>query len=122
MTTFEAYVLVMLSNVRIMLSVSTAILGIAAFAFTIAYYDPLIHDRERLVAKPRNILIPLFVISGILLSLLPSTKQAATIILLPAIVNNEHIQTTVGNGIDLMDLTTEWLKDQMSDKIKETKQ
>lgn len=90
--------------------------------FTITYYDPLIHDKERLIAKPRNILIPLFVVSGLLLSLLPSTKQAATIILLPAIVNNEQIQTTVGNGLDLMELTTEWLKDQMGDKIKETKQ
>lgn len=122
MTTFEAYVLVMLGNVKIMLGISTAILGIAAFVFTIVYYDPLIHDRERLIAKPRNILIPLFVISGLLLSLLPSTKQAAAIILLPAIVNNEQMQTTVGNGLDLMELTTEWLKYQMVDKIKETKQ
>lgn len=122
MTTFEAYVLVMLGNVKILLGVSTTILGIAALVFTIAYYDPLIHDKERLVAKPRNILIPLFVISGMFLSLLPSTKQAAAIILLPAIVNNEHIKTTVGNGLDLMELTTEWMKDQISDKIKETKQ
>lgn len=119
MTMFESYLLVMLNNVRVMLCVSTAILGIASFAFTIAYYDPLIHDKERLVAKPRNILIPLFVISGMFLSLLPSTKQAATIILLPAIVNNEQIQTTVGNGLDLMELTTEWLKDQMSKEVKE---
>lgn len=122
MTTFEAYILVMLDNVRIMLGISTTILGLAAFIFIVAYYDPLIYDRERLIAKPRNILIPLFVISGLFLSMLPTTKQAATIILLPAIVNNEQIQTTVGNGLDLMELTTEWLKDQMSDKIKETKQ
>lgn len=121
MTTFEAYILVILGNVRTMLGISTAILGVAAFAFTIVYYDPLIHDKERLIAKPRNILIPLFVISGMFLSLLPSTKQAAAIILLPAIVNNEQIQTTVGNGLDLMELTTEWLKDQMGNKIKETK-
>lgn len=32
MTTFEAYILVMLDNVRIMLGISTAILGVAAFA------------------------------------------------------------------------------------------
>lgn len=122
MTTFEAYVLVILGNVKVMLGISTAILGVAAFAFTIAYYDPLISNKERLVAKPRNVLIPLFVISGLFLSLLPSTKQAAAIILLPAIVNNEQIQTTVGNGLDLMELTTEWLKDQMGNEIKDTKQ
>lgn len=119
MTMFESYILVILSNVKILLGVSTTILGIAALVFTIAYYDPLIHDKERLVAKPRNILIPLFVISGMFLSLLPSTKQAATIILLPAIVNNEQIQTTVGNGLDLMELATEWMKEQMGKEVKE---
>lgn len=119
MTAFEAYLLVILNNVRVMLSISTTILGVAALIFTVAYYDPLIRDRERLIAKPRNILIPLFVISGMFLSLLPSTKQAATIMLLPAIVNNEQIQTTVGNGFDLMELATEWMKDQMNKEVKE---
>lgn len=119
MTAFEAYLLVMLNNVRVMLSISTTILGVAALIFTVAYYDPLIRDRERLIAKPRNILILLFVISGMFLSLLPSTKQAATIILLPAVVNNEQIQTTVGNDFDLMELATEWMKDQMNKEVKE---
>lgn len=113
MTMLEAYVLVMLDGITLLFLASSFFCGIASF---VTHPFPCDENQDKRTSK---IFFWLFVLFGVLFSFTPSTKQAATIILLPAIVNNEQRQTTVGNGLDLMELTTEWMKDQMSDKVKE---
>lgn len=113
MTTFEAYLLVMLSDVKIMLSIMTILTGALAFVLAVVSTD------FGEYAKARNISCIFFVIIWISFTFTPTTKQAATIILLPAIINNEKIQTTVDNGLDLMELATEWMKDQIGKEVKE---
>ena len=116
MTMFEAYLLVMLDGITLFFLVLSIFCGFASF---VTHPFPWDEDQS---TKTSKIFFCLFVLFGLLFIFVPSTKQAAAILTIPAIVNNEKIQTTVGNGLDLMELTTEWMKDQMGNKIKETKQ
>lgn len=79
-----------------------------------------IHARLRRVsarcAVAVLLLLPAGVASSLLDALLPTTREMAAIVMVPAIVNNERVQT-VGNK--LYDLAAEWL-DELRPK-KETK-
>lgn len=57
--------------------------------------------------------IALTILSFLAATFIPSTKQMAAIIIVPAIVNNEKVQT-VGNKV--YDLAVEWLDDWMPKK------
>lgn len=110
---FEAYLLVMLSDVKIMLGIMTILTSVLAFVLAVVSTDLSEY------AKARNISCIFFVIILTSFTFTPTAKQAATIILLPAIINNEKVQTTVGNGLDLMELATERMKDQIGKEVKE---
>lgn len=59
-----------------------------------------------------------FLISGIVLTLLPTTKQAAFIWIAPQIVENGAVKDTVKNIPELTKLGTDYLKDLLKEKIK----
>lgn len=52
-------------------------------------------------------------------SMLPTTKQAAAIYILPSIVNNEDLQETIKQIPELSNLGLQHLKEILSDDIKE---
>jgi len=59
-----------------------------------------------------KITIPITIVCGFIAVFVPSSKTIAAMYVLPAIVNNEHIQNSTGNALEALEnLTKEWLKD-----------
>lgn len=70
--------------------------------------------KGKLVAKTTGIV---FVLSASLGLFVPSSKTIAAMYVLPAIVNNEHIQNATGNTLELLErLTKDWLKDTIKEQ------
>lgn len=65
-------------------------------------------EEEPDIARIGRRLVPLPIIGGLLLTFAPTTKEAAAIIVLPAVANSEEFQ---GLGADLVDLAREWVKE-----------
>ena len=61
-------------------------------------------------------MVPNVVIAVVLKILVPTQKEMAAIIVVPAIVNNEQIQKIGKNGLDLTAMATEYLKDVLENK------
>lgn len=61
-------------------------------------------------------MVPNVVIVVVLKILVPTQKEMAAIIVVPAIVNNEQIQQIGKNGLDLTAMATEYLKDVLENK------
>lgn len=63
--------------------------------------------------------ICIFLIFGAVHTLLPSTRLAAAMLLVPAIANNEDVQQIGGNSLEaLRKLTEQWLIELQSEKPK----
>lgn len=68
--------------------------------------------------KVTLISLPIFIISTLLINLIPSTKELAAIYLIPKIVNNEQVQKIPDNALKLLNGKLEqWIKD-MGEKKK----
>ena len=79
-----------------------------------------IMKKERKVLKKigKKVLI-VGIISIFLITVLPTTKQAAVIYILPNIVNNEDLQETIKQMPELSNLGLQHLKELLSNEIKE---
>ena len=67
-------------------------------------------------------MISLFVIFGGLKIAIPTQKEMAAIIVVPAIVSNEQIQQIGKNGLDLTAMATDYLKSIMEEKTVKLKE
>lgn len=75
-------------------------------------------SRRRMV-KAFIIEASLFAIVVVLKILVPTQKEMAAIIVVPAIVNNEQIQQIGKNGLDLTTMATEYMKSVLKEKTTE---
>ena len=70
-------------------------------------------DAKRLLARGALS----FLIALGLFALVPNSKTIAAMYLVPAVVNNEHLQNSAGNALGLLEeLTKKWLKDMVKQK------
>ena len=125
MTWFQMYLFTRLDNIH-----TALIFGCIIFGVFILFAPPFIDmadfdernlmkekaKKARLLKKAEIILISLFIIFGGLKIAIPTQKEMAAIIVVPAIVNNEQIQQLGKNGLDLSVMATDYLKSIMEEK------
>jgi uncharacterized paraquat-inducible protein A len=113
MTSFDMYWFLKLDNICNFFSgvVFTSIVAIAVVAIVYGFIsmDSYGEDENRtnfrkVVKKHSRWFIPLFVVSVLGSIFVPSTKQAAVIYLVPKIINNEKIQQTTNDGLNILQL------------------
>ena len=130
MTWFQMYLFTRLDGIHVALMIGCVILGLlilfAPPIIDIASFDGRNWAEEkakkaRLLKKAEMILISLFVIFGGLKIAIPTQKEMAAIIVVPAIVNNEQIQQIGKNGLDLTAMATDYLKSIMEEKTAKLK-
>lgn len=131
MTWFQMYMFTRLDSIHVALTIGCFILGLL-----ILFAPPIIDladfdlrnwaeekaKKARLLKKAEMILISLFVIFGCLKVAIPTQKEMAAIIVVPAIVSNEQIQHIGKNGLDLTAMATDYLKSIMEEKTVKLKE
>ena len=133
MTWFQMYVFTRLEIISIFLGTACAVIPVM-MCFTPAIIGMLNFDvigsfdskaeqkSRRLMKKAVVIEMILFTIAVILKILIPTQKEMAAIIVVPAIVNNEQIQQLGKNGLDLSVMATDYLKSIMEEKTAKLKE
>ena len=130
MTWFQMYLFTRLDSIHVALTIGCFILGLL-----ILFAPPIIDladfdvrnwaeekaKKARLLKKAEAILISLFVVFGGLKIAIPTQKEMAAIIVVPAIVSNEQIQQIGKNGLDLTAMATDYLKSIMEEKTAKLK-
>ena len=127
MTWFQMYLFTRLDSIHVAL-----MLGCIIFGFFIFFAPPFIDmadsdegnwakEKVQLIKKVEAILISLFVVFGGLKIAIPTQKEMAAIIVVPAIANNEQIQKLGKNGLDLSVMATDYLKSIMEEKTAKLK-
>lgn len=119
-TPMQMYWLLKLDDFRTSCGISVGIM-IAALLFSLLTY---INEDGKSIRKKAIVgfVCSFFglMLCGSVLTFLPSTKQMATIYVVPAIANNEKIQQIGGKTLDisnqLLDLTKKYLKDKAKNK------
>lgn len=131
MTWFQMYLFTRLDGIHTALMIGCVILGLlilfAPPIIDIADFDVRNWAEEkakkaRLLKKAETILISLFVVFGGLKIAIPTQKEMAAIIVVPAIVSNEQIQQIGKNGLDLTAMATDYLKSIMEEKTVKLKE
>ena len=130
MTWFQMYLFTRLDSIHVALTIGCFILGLLIL-FALPIIDIADFDgrnwaeekakKARLLKKAETILISLFVIFGGLKVAIPTQKEMAAIIVVPAIVSNEQIQQIGKNGLDLTAMATDYLKSIMEEKTAKLK-
>lgn len=120
MTSWEMYGLVMLSDIVMTCGIFNGFLGITCIIFGIfgtclKYCDDISQNGRVLgnkFIKSLRWLIPIFIVSLTITTLIPTTKQMAAIILVPKIINgieqSEPLQEIPNN---LLDLANDWINE-----------
>lgn len=120
---FWYYLLVKLDDFicssAVIMVVSGLILGIVGLITAIetadgsSYYEKDLKVMKKII----KFVAPMFVIFLMLVTLVPSTKQAAFIWIAPQIVENGAVKDTVKNIPELTQLGTEYLKELLKEKV-----
>lgn len=101
-TPFQMYLLLMLDSICMMTAIITALLAlITCVIAAISVDSDARYECREWARKQLKCLIPIFVLSLLLATFIPNTKQAATIFLVPKVLNSEKIQDIGQNGLDL---------------------
>ena len=116
MTAFDIYLITrcdpLLSTSRVICIFSAIALVIAcvvAFAASVDEMDEILTGVRKAI---RYIILPMFIPSIFLQALMPSTKEAIAMVLIPAAINNEEIQRVLENALKLFNTQLEaWLED-----------
>lgn len=118
------YWIVMLDN----FCIATIFIWIVCGAFAIVGLVKMINNYEYNSADKKDkdyscgflmlkIFGPVFVVSFLLSTFMPTSKQLAAIYVIPAIVNNEKVQDmgtkSLDIGVDLLDLTKQYLEEKI---------
>ena len=134
MTYFEAYILTRLDPLKnLFLSLSSKGIGFLIILFTILFTiflltvgsSDLEEEQQRKIRKIKNIffflIIPLYCLSFIIATLIPTSKEMAFIYIAPAIVNNKDVQKTIQKIPELSGLGLEYINELLKTKIEEIK-
>lgn len=89
------------------------VLGIVIAHAADSYHENTVHERFAPYSKFIKKTAVVTVVTGALATFLPSTKNAAAIVVIPAIVNNETIQR---EAADLYGMAKQALKDAITEK------
>lgn len=119
MNTFNLYLIMMLDTILtvivILSIISVVITLLSVGGIIIAYVDESEEDMQK-AKKVLFLASPILLISTLSLVLIPSTKQAATLLILPPIINYTTNNEKLGELPDkIIDLANEWV-DQLSPK------
>lgn len=123
-TPMQMYWLLKLDDI---ISISLAMFVLTLLGFVICFTGTMMYkgdeyyeDEYKKFKTGRNILFWFVLFFGSIVMFLPSTKQMAAIYVVPALTNNEKIQQIGGKTLDisnqLLDLTKEYLEDNVKDK------
>ena len=134
MTYFEAYILTRLDPLKnLFLSLSSKGIGVLIILFAILFTSFLLiesprdleYDQQKTIKKIKNIffflIIPIYCLSFIIATLIPTSKEMAFIYIAPAIVNNKDVQKTIQKIPELSGLGLEYINELLKTKIEEIK-
>ena len=134
MTYFEAYILTRLDPLKsLFLSLSNKGIGVLIILFTIIFtiflsFESLRYleeEQKTTIRKIKNVffflIIPLYCLSFIIATLIPTSKEMAFIYIAPAIVNNTDVQKTIQKIPELSGLGLEYINELLKTKIEEVK-
>lgn len=108
------YLIAILTNIKMFLVVITIFLFCGCLAILISMADT--HNTEKdlkQIYTDFKKMLSYFIITALLLVFIPSQKQAAFIMIAPAIVENKDLKETVKNIPELTKLGTEYLKEML---------
>lgn len=101
-TPFQMYLLLMLDSICVVTAIITIVLAFITFIIGVMSVANDVNEEDRESArKLLKYLVPVFLLSLLLAVFIPNTKQAATIFLVPKVLNNEKVQDIGQNGLDL---------------------
>ena len=134
MTYFEVYILTRLDPLKsLFLSLSSKNIGVLIIFFLIFFtfflptesFIDQEKDQQAMIKKIKNIffllIIPLYCLSFIIATLIPTSKEMAFIYIAPAIVNNTDVQKTIQKIPELSGLGLEYINELLKTKIEEIK-
>lgn len=134
MTYFEAYILTRLDPLKsLFLSLSNKGIGVLIIFFLIFFtfflptesFIDQEKDQQAMIKKIKNVffflIIPLYCLSFIIATLIPTSKEMAFIYIAPAIVNNTDVQKTIQKIPELSGLGLEYINELLKTKIEEIK-
>lgn len=134
MTYFEAYILTRLDPLKsLFLSLSNKGIGVLIIFFLIFFtfflsFESLRYleeEQKTTIRKIKNVffflIIPLYCLSFIIATLIPTSKEMAFIYIAPAIVNNTDVQKTIQKIPELSGLGLEYINELLKTKIEEVK-
>ena len=119
------YILTKLSDVVCACIIIGVISTVASFISTVAFYTDLSYnyddEEKQALLKHYNVKVWYLVciISWLIATFLPTTKQAAFIWIAPQIVENGAVKDTVKNIPELTKLGTDYLKELLKEKIED---
>jgi hypothetical protein len=112
MTGTEMYWLLMLDNISTMFVILCFVSGFAIVvvsALVLCATEDMGWEDVKPFAKPFYVIaVPLFIITCIAATMLPTTKQMAAIIVVPKIINNETVQELPAK---LLELGVDWIEE-----------
>lgn len=118
MTMFQMYLFTRLDIIHTVLSFVCGTLPLL-----ILFSPPFVSMMDDTYDWPKRKIVITEIILGILFSvfvvlkiLIPTQKEMAAIVVVPAIANNEQIQKLGKNGLDLTVMATDYLKDVLESK------
>ena len=101
-TPFQMYLLLMLDSICTVTAITTIILAFVTFVIGVmSVASDVDEEGHKWARKFLKYLVPIFVLSLLSAIFIPNTKQAATIFLVPKVLNNEKVQDIGQNGLDL---------------------
>lgn len=101
-TPFQVYLILMLDSICMMTTLIAALLALITCVIAgISVDSDVRYECREWARKQLKCLIPVFVLSLLLAIFIPNTEQAATIFLVPKVLNNEKVQDIGQNGLDL---------------------
>lgn len=111
----EVYFILQLDSFREIINILLVLIAISTVFSTIVFFvshDDWLHSDERfmgVIKKTCKISLTLFIIFILVRAFLPTTKQMATVILLPQVINNENVQQLPEDILKLVQtLIKEW--------------
>lgn len=107
MLTFVAVALVVASGATFISGIGLAT-KTRNYSYETEEYVRRVNELGRRILKWLYVLVPAVLATIVLLVLMPTTEEAAAMYVIPAIANNEKVQT-VGNR--LYDLAVEWMEE-----------
>ena len=122
-TPFQMYLLLMLDNICVVTAIITVVLAFITIVFGAMIVPNELNEEEcKYTKKLLKYIILVFLLSLSASVFIPNTQQAATIFLVPKVLNNEKVQDIGQNGLDLannlLKLSNEYIEKNLITKEK----